>query len=165
MRVHEDQDFGASDSSDTDDDDDDDKIGYGRPPKWTRFKPGQSGNPKGRPKARKTFGHILYAGLQRKIQVTEKGTTRKLSVYEVLAQKLLSDALRGERGSLKLLLQCLAIYIDDGEQTVGDELRAAEAANTKSSLIAKLQLMAGRIAANRTDDGAPKSQPPRSEPK
>ncbi len=31
---------------------DDGKIGYGRPPKHTRFKAGQSGNPKGRPKGR-----------------------------------------------------------------------------------------------------------------
>ena len=30
--------------------DDDDRVGYRRPPKHTRFKPGQSGNPKGRPK-------------------------------------------------------------------------------------------------------------------
>src|SRR5688572_11714193 len=27
------------------------KIGYGNPPRSTRFKPGQSGNPKGRPSA------------------------------------------------------------------------------------------------------------------
>ena len=26
------------------------EIGYGKPPKQTRFKPGQSGNPRGRPK-------------------------------------------------------------------------------------------------------------------
>jgi hypothetical protein len=25
-------------------------VGYGRPPKHTRFKPGRSGNPKGRPR-------------------------------------------------------------------------------------------------------------------
>jgi hypothetical protein len=29
--------------------DDDDNLGYGRPPPWSRFKPGVSGNPKGRP--------------------------------------------------------------------------------------------------------------------
>ena len=26
-------------------------VGYGRPPRWTQFKPKTSGNPKGRPKA------------------------------------------------------------------------------------------------------------------
>lgn len=28
-----------------------DDVGYGKPPKRTQFKPGQSGNPKGRPRA------------------------------------------------------------------------------------------------------------------
>lgn len=30
------------------------EVGYGKPPKQTRFKPGQSGNPRGRPKGAKT---------------------------------------------------------------------------------------------------------------
>ena len=29
---------------------DDDKVGYGKPPKHSRFQPGRSGNPRGRPK-------------------------------------------------------------------------------------------------------------------
>jgi hypothetical protein len=28
-------------------DDDDDRVGYGKPPKHSRFKPGRSGNPNG----------------------------------------------------------------------------------------------------------------------
>ena len=39
-----------------------DDVGYGRPPKHTRFKPGQSGNPKGRPggkAATKADGEML----------------------------------------------------------------------------------------------------------
>ena len=33
--------------------DDDDPVGYKTPPKNTQFQPGQSGNPKGRPKGTK----------------------------------------------------------------------------------------------------------------
>ncbi len=32
----------------------DPEVGYGRPPKAAQFKPGQSGNPNGRPKGAKT---------------------------------------------------------------------------------------------------------------
>jgi hypothetical protein len=35
----------------------DNEIGKGRPPLETRWKPGQSGNPRGRPKARRRIGH------------------------------------------------------------------------------------------------------------
>jgi hypothetical protein len=35
------------------------KVGYGRPPKATQFKPGKSGNPKGRPKGPKSVGAVL----------------------------------------------------------------------------------------------------------
>jgi hypothetical protein len=142
MRADEQQNFRTFSSEG-----DDDEVGYGRPPKRTRFKPGQSGYPRGRPKARKTFGHILYAGLQRKIEVTEKGITRKVSVHEAFVHGLLSRALRGEPQAQKLLLQSLAIYIDDGKQTIDDELRAREAADVTAGLIAKLRRMAGRIAA------------------
>jgi len=38
---------------------DDYEVGYGKPPKHGQFKPGQSGNPKGRPKGRKNFPVLL----------------------------------------------------------------------------------------------------------
>ena len=35
------------------------KVGYKRPPVSTRFKPGSSGNPKGRPKGQRNFKTIM----------------------------------------------------------------------------------------------------------
>jgi Family of unknown function (DUF5681) len=55
-----------------------DKVGYGRPPKATQFKPGNSGNPKGRPKGPKSVGAVLYGILHRRIEVTENGGMHSL---------------------------------------------------------------------------------------
>ena len=40
-------------------------VGYGRPPEATRFKPGQSGNPKGRPKGSKNLRTLFAEELRR----------------------------------------------------------------------------------------------------
>ena len=42
----------------TREDDDDDRVGYGKPPKRTRFRPGQSGNPDDRARSISRIGRI-----------------------------------------------------------------------------------------------------------
>ena len=49
------------------------KVGPGNPPRHTRFKPGQSGNPNGRPKGSKNFATILQQQLTKKITITVDG--------------------------------------------------------------------------------------------
>ena len=47
------------------------EVGYGKPPKHTQFKKGQSGNPKGRPKqvqAHMPVGRIIRHSLSEEVQ-------------------------------------------------------------------------------------------------
>ena len=77
-------------------------VGYGRPPVATRFRPGHSGNPEGRPKGSKSAASIARETLERKVPVTERGARRNMTVRAVafwrLAQKALSGDLRQSVG-------------------------------------------------------------------
>jgi hypothetical protein len=91
------------------------KVGYGRPPKATQFKPGKSGNPKGRPKGPKSVGAVLYDILHRRIGVTENGTTRRIPVLEVMLRRLANEAVRSDPRALKLILSLMDRYAEAPE--------------------------------------------------
>ena len=57
------------------------EVGYRRPPIETQFKPGQSGNPKGRPKKAKNEGwdEALWSALNEKVAVTRNGKTTNVT--------------------------------------------------------------------------------------
>lgn len=75
-----------------------------RPPEASRFKPGQSGNPKGRPKGSKNEATILHELFSRKIEVREGHRVRKVQFLEALFLRLCDTALRGDRQVTVMLL-------------------------------------------------------------
>jgi len=62
----------------SDDDKTDYKVGYKKPPLHTRFRKGQSGNPRGRPRGSKNFSTLLADALNEPVVVTEDGRRRKI---------------------------------------------------------------------------------------
>jgi len=79
------------------------KIGKGRPPEDTRWKPGQSGNPKGRPKAAKCEPTDVVAILGEPLTVKTAGTTQRMSPFEVGVRQLAKRAL--SKNDLKAILE------------------------------------------------------------
>jgi hypothetical protein len=95
-----------------------DRVGYGRPPVATRFKPGKSGNPRGRPKGARSVGAILQDVVRQKVSITENGKTRRVPVIEGMLRRLANAGLRGDARVVKLLLSLLDRYGDSTEATV-----------------------------------------------
>ncbi len=71
-------------------------VGYGRPPVHSRFRPGQSGNPKGRPRGRKSFQAIVAATLHEKITVQTPRGKKRMTKLEALIQTNMNNALKGD---------------------------------------------------------------------
>jgi Family of unknown function (DUF5681) len=80
-------------------------TGYGKPPEQYRFRPGQSGNPKGRPKGAKNPATLLQDILDRKIEVRTGSTLCKMSVLEAMLTRIAESALKGDTKSAAFLLQ------------------------------------------------------------
>jgi hypothetical protein len=94
------------------------KVGKGRPPLHTRWKPGQSGNPKGRPKGSRPVGAILQEIIQQKVPVTEGGKTRRIPALEVMLRRLAHDAMRSDQKAIKFLLSLVDRYAESPETTL-----------------------------------------------
>jgi Family of unknown function (DUF5681) len=71
-------------------------VGKGRPPVSTRFKPGQSGNPRGRPKGAKNLVAYFSEALKRKVSVKEGGRIREVTKLEGIAVTTVDRALKGD---------------------------------------------------------------------
>ena len=84
-------------------DNDDTEVGYGRPPKRNRFRKGQSGNPKGRPKGQLNLATVLEQELQETVIINENGTRRKVTKLEAACKQLANKAASGDLAALKLL--------------------------------------------------------------
>ena len=85
--------------------DDDDKVGYGRPPKAHQFRPGQSGNPRGRPKGTRGFKADIRDALSATVEMTDKGRKRVISVQAAAIKRLVQRAVgAGDLRAIERLL-------------------------------------------------------------
>ena len=79
------------------------QVGYGKTPVETRFKPGQSGNPKGRPKGLQSVGTLLRKALLTRVTLQENGHSRHITVQEVIIRGLVNDAAKRDHKAMRVL--------------------------------------------------------------
>ena len=91
------------------------EVGYGKPPKRTRFRPGQSGNPRGRPKGTKNLKTDLVEELGEKVVVREGDQARQVSKQRAVVKTLVAHTLRGDARSAGLLMSMMMRLLDTGE--------------------------------------------------
>ena len=90
-------------------------VGPGNPPVHSRFAPGVSGNPKGRPRKERSLLKLIEAELDAEIRITENGSSQRLSKREVLAKQLVNKALQGEAKDVTALIRLIGSGSDNQE--------------------------------------------------
>ncbi|GJL97188.1 MAG: hypothetical protein DHS20C06_10050 [Hyphobacterium sp.] len=78
--------------------------GYGKPPKERQFKPGQSGNPKGRPKGARGLKQVVRAALDDEVNLVVGGQETRKTKREVVVLKLIQKAASGDVRAIDSIL-------------------------------------------------------------
>jgi hypothetical protein len=78
--------------------------GYGKPPKERQFKPGKSGNPKGRPKGSRGLKQVVRAALDDEVNLIVGGQETRKTKREVVVLKLIQKAASGDVRAIDSIL-------------------------------------------------------------
>ena len=117
----------------------DDEVGYRRPPRSTRFQPGVSGNPRGRPKGSKNrspsksaiqrFQAVVLEEAYRDVTVEEHDGFFEIPAMTAAMRSLADKAANGDQSAQQLLFSLVA--------QVGREQRAEEQAAFSAAIAYK----------------------------
>ncbi len=113
----------------------DKEIGYKKPPRHTRFKPGQSGNPTGRPKKKTTTAAELFEReLNTLIIATEGGKAKKITKYQAIAKQQTNRAVNGDHKATALIMRVLEPRESEQRDSLSPVLDAMRAINAKHEI-------------------------------
>lgn len=103
-------------------------VGYKKPPRHSRFKPGQSGNPKGRKKHSRNLSTVLDEILYEQVEITEGSRKRRMTRAEALARHTMNRAFKDPRALAALLLLMKQTGLLQASELVStDEVPSADA--------------------------------------
>jgi hypothetical protein len=83
------------------------EVGYGRPPRHSRFEKGRSGNPRGRPPGAKDLKTLLAEALDEIVIVAENGGRRKITKRAAIVTQFVNRCAKADLRAIKMLLEVL----------------------------------------------------------
>jgi Family of unknown function (DUF5681) len=72
------------------------EVGYGKPPRRARFRLGESGNPRGRPRGATNLALLLDEELKQRVTVNENGRRRRITKQAAIVKHMVNKALSGD---------------------------------------------------------------------
>ncbi len=82
-------------------------VGNCRPPRATRFRAGQSGNPRGRPKSARGLGALVATALGERVEAKENGRRRRITKLEAAVKQLVNRAANGDQRATQFVFSLL----------------------------------------------------------
>jgi hypothetical protein len=80
-------------------------VGYGKPPRATRFKKGLSGNLKGRPKGSLNVATVFTKTLREKVVINENGRRKTVTKLQAALKQLVNKGASGDLRALRQLVE------------------------------------------------------------
>ena len=108
------------------------RVGYGNPPVDSRFKPGESGNPGGRPKKTPDFLEDAAAILTAPVTGQAKGKEITLPMMQAMFRRLCRKALKGDNATLRRVID-LMLTLEPAARQEAEE-KAKEYGDAKRKL-------------------------------
>ena len=99
------------------------EVGYGKQPKHTQFKPGYSGNKKGRLKGSANLFTAVEKLQNERVRIVHNGKQKSISVTEAILRKAGMDALNGNAKAQKIMLD----YFEKNERRKEELAQRVEA--------------------------------------
>lgn len=103
------------------------EVGYGRPPEHSRFRKGQSGNPRGKVKGRRSLKAILAEELSARMTIGINGRQVTASRQQLMVQTLTARAAAGDTRAARMVIELiLQVFGADGQDGVRQPLSAQD---------------------------------------
>jgi hypothetical protein len=112
-------------------------IGYGRPPIASRFKPGVSGNVRGRPKHSKNLKTRIREAMTANITIQEGANSRRVSKIEGVVLRQLQSALKGDDKSAMAIIK-MATQLGFLDDPAGGPAEAAALSAAEERILAEM---------------------------
>jgi hypothetical protein len=102
-------------------------IGHSKTPPWTRFEPGKSGNPNGRPRkapkeapmmpTESELDNLLRAELDRELTINDGGKPKKIKARELVPRSQINSAIKGNSNAQRhVMLEMRELARRDAER-------------------------------------------------
>jgi len=117
-------------------------VGYGNPPKHSRFAKGVSGNPKGRPKGALNLATVLWRTLQERVVVNENGVRRTVPKLEAALKQLVNQAASGDLAAIRQLTALAAFTQPEASGSGNESVLADTDLKVISGVVKRIQQFA-----------------------